>query len=107
MQRPLNFSKHEAERSITSRRRRPDGHLGFRQRQGQAEQRQALQGQMRKMIPGESDLVFNTATGELVKSNKQLYVDGCDGWGTNLRDRGVQTPVCKPLLSVGEYTTKG
>ena len=25
----------------------------------------------------------------------------------NLRVRGVQAPVCKPLLSVGEYTTMG
>ena len=33
-----------------------------------------------KTIPGESDVVFRTATGELVKSNKQLYVDGCDDW---------------------------
>ena len=59
-----------------------------------------------KTIPGESDLVFRTATGELVKSNKQLYVDGCDDRRTNLRVRGVQAPVWKPLLSVGEYTTK-
>ena len=28
-------------------------------------------------------------------------------WGSNLRNRGVQAPVCKPLLSVGEFTTKG
>ena len=27
--------------------------------------------------------------------------------GVNLRVRGVQAPVCKPLLSVGEYTTMG
>ena len=26
---------------------------------------------------------------------------------SNLRVRGVQTPVCKPLLSVGKYTTMG
>ena len=60
-----------------------------------------------KTISGERDLVFDTATGELVKSSKHLYVDGCDDWGTCLRVRGVQAPVCKPLLSVGEYTTKG
>ena len=30
-------------------------------------------------IPGDSDLTFRTATGELVKSGKRLYVDeGCD-----------------------------
>ena len=45
-------------------------------------------------IPGDSDLTFRTATGELVE-------------GSNLKIRGVQAPVCKPLLSVGEYTTKG
>ena len=39
-------------------------------------------------IPGDSDLTFRTATGEL-------------------RVRGVQAPVCKPLFSVGEYTTMG
>ena len=38
----------------------------------------------------------HTATGEL----------GCDDWGTSFRIRGVQVPVCKTLLSVGEYTTK-
>ena len=27
--------------------------------------------------------------------------------GSNLRVRGIQAPVCKPLLSVGEYTTTG
>ena len=27
--------------------------------------------------------------------------------GSNLGVRGVQAPVCKPLLSVGEYTTTG
>ena len=32
---------------------------------------------------------------------------GCDDWRVNLRVRGVQAPVCKPLLSVGEYTTMG
>ena len=32
-----------------------------------------------KTILGESDLVFRTATCELM-SNKQLYVDGCDDW---------------------------
>ena len=60
-----------------------------------------------KTNPGQSDLVFRTATGELVKSNKQLYVDGCDDWGNSFRIHGVEAPVCKPLLSVGEYTTKG
>ena len=32
---------------------------------------------------------------------------GCDDWGSNLRVRGVQAQVCKPLLSVGEYTMMG
>ena len=58
-------------------------------------------------IPGDSDLTFRTATGELVKGGKRMHVVGCDDWGSNLRVRGVQAPVCKPLLSVGEYTTTG
>ena len=41
----------------------------------------------------------------LVKSGERWYVEGCDDWRVNLRVRGVQAPVCKPLLSVGEYTT--
>ena len=61
----------------------------------------------RKRIPGHVDLTFRTATGEVVKSGDRLYVEGCDDWGINLRVRGVQAPVCKPLLSVGEYTTMG
>ena len=52
-------------------------------------------------------LTFRTATGELVKGGKRMQVAGCDDWGSNLRVRGVQAPVCKPLLSVGEYSTKG
>ena len=59
------------------------------------------------MIPGDSDLTFRTAIGELVKGGKRMQIVGCDDWGSNLRIRGVQAPVCKPLLSVGEYTTKG
>ena len=59
------------------------------------------------MIPGDSDFTFRTATGELVKGGKRMQIVGCDDWGSNLRIRGVQAPVCKPLLSVGEYTTKG
>ena len=35
-----------------------------------------------------------------------MHVVGCDDWGSNLQLRGVQAPVCKSLLSVGEYTTK-
>ena len=58
-------------------------------------------------IPGDCDLAFHTATGELVKGGKRMHVVGCDDWGSNLRVRGVQAPVCKPLLSVGEYTTMG
>ena len=38
---------------------------------------------------------------------KRMQIVGCDDWGSNLRVRGVQAPVCKPLLSVGEYTTTG
>ena len=59
------------------------------------------------MIPGDSDLTFHTATGELVKGGKRVQVAGCDDWGLNLGVRGVQAPVCKQLLSVGEYTTMG
>ena len=58
-------------------------------------------------IPGNSDLTFRTATGELVRGDKRMQMEGCDDWGSNLKIRGVQAPVCKPLLSVGEYTTKG
>ena len=58
-------------------------------------------------IPGDSDLTFRTATGEHVKGGIRMHVVGCDDWGSNLRVRGVQAPVCKPLLSVGEYTTMG
>ena len=36
-----------------------------------------------------------------------MYDEVCDDWGVNLRVRGVQAPVCKPLLSGGEYTTMG
>ena len=57
------------------------------------------------MIPGDSDLTFRKAAGELVKGGKRMQVVGCDDWGSNLRIRGVQAPVCKPLLSVREYTT--
>ena len=60
-----------------------------------------------KKLPGHVDLTFRTATGELVKSGERLYVEGCDDWGVNLRVRGVQAPVCKPLLSVGECTAMG
>ena len=58
-------------------------------------------------IPGDSDLTFRTATGELVRGGKRLYVEGCGDWRINPRFRGVQTPVCKQLLSVGEHTTMG
>ena len=58
-------------------------------------------------ILGDSDLTFRTATGELVKGGKRLHVEGCDDWGSNLRVRGVRASVCKPLLSVGDYTTMG
>ena len=51
--------------------------------------------------------IGRTATGELVTYGEKLYIEGCDDWGVNLRVRGVQAPVCKPLLSVGEYTTMG
>ena len=56
-----------------------------------------------KMISGDKDFTLRTATGELVKSGKRLCVEGCDDWGINLRVRGVQAPVCKALLSVGDY----
>ena len=59
------------------------------------------------MIPGDSDLTFCTATGQLVKGGKRMQLVGCDDWGTSFRIRGVQAPVCKPLWSVGEYTTMG
>ena len=43
-----------------------------------------------KMIPGDNDLTFRTATGELVKAGKRLHVEGCDDWEV----RGVQASVC-------------
>ena len=58
-------------------------------------------------ILGCSDLTFRTSTGELVKGGKRMQVLGCDDWGSNLKIRRVQAPVCKPLLFVGEYTTMG
>ena len=58
-------------------------------------------------IPGDSDLTLRIATGELVKGGKRMHVVGCDDWGSNFRVRGVQAPMCKSLLSVGEYTTMG
>ena len=36
-----------------------------------------------------------------------MQIVGCDDWGSNLKIRGVQAPVCKPLFNVGEYTTMG
>ena len=56
-------------------------------------------------ILGDSDLSFRTATGEFVKGGKRVQVARCDDWGSNLRIRGVQAPVCKPLLSVEKHTT--
>ena len=58
-------------------------------------------------IPGDSDLTFRTATGELVEGGKRMQIEGCDDWGSNLKIRCVQALVCKPLLSAGEYTTMG
>ena len=58
-------------------------------------------------ILGDSDLTFCTATGELVRGGKRMQIEGCDDWGSNLKIRCVQAPVCKPLLSVGECTTNG
>ena len=43
-----------------------------------------------KTVLGDSDLTFRTATGELVKGGKRLHIVGCDGWGSNLRVRGVK-----------------
>ena len=61
-----------------------------------------------KMIPGDSDLTFRTATGELVKGGKRLHVDGLRRLGIQSQSsRCFKAPVCKPLLSVGEYTTIG
>ena len=53
------------------------------------------------------NLTLRTATGKLVKLGKRLCGEGCNAWRGNLQVRGVQAPVCKPLLSVGEYTTMG
>ena len=60
-----------------------------------------------KKLSGHFDLTFRTTTGELVKSDERLYVEGCDDWRIDLQVRGVQAPVYKPLLFVGEYTTTG
>ena len=56
-------------------------------------------------IPVDSDLTFRTATGELVKGGKRMQIVGCDDWGSNPRIQVFQAPLCKPLLSVGEYST--
>ena len=58
-------------------------------------------------IPGDSDLTFRTATGELVKGGKRVQVAGCDDWliesqSSRCSSTGVQT-----IVSVGEYTTMG
>ena len=42
-----------------------------------------------------------------VNGGKRMHVVDCDDWGSNIRVRGVQALVCKPLLSVGEYTSMG
>ena len=60
-----------------------------------------------KKLLGHVDLTFRTETGKLVKSGERMYTEGCDDRGVNLRVRGVRTPVCKPLLSVGVHTTMG
>ena len=50
---------------------------------------------------------FRTATGEIVDAGMDYHVAGWDAWGQKLGMKGVLAPVCKPLLSVGEVTTKG
>ena len=47
-------------------------------------------------IPGDSDLTFRTATGELVRGGKRMQIVGCDDWGSFLKNSrcsstGVQT----------------
>ena len=44
-------------------------------------------------IPGDNDLTFRTATGELVEGGKRMQIVGFDDWGSNLKIRGVQTTV--------------
>ena len=58
-----------------------------------------------KTIPGDSDLTFRTATGELVKGGKRMHVVGWGRLGSQFPSS--KAPVCKPLLSVGEHTTMG
>ena len=45
------------------------------------------------MIPGDSDLTFRTATGELDKGGKRVHFASCDDWESNLRVSVVQTVV--------------
>ena len=47
------------------------------------------------------------ANGSFVTLDDCMPDTGCDDCGLNFRVRGVQAPVCEPLLSVGEYTTMG
>ena len=56
-------------------------------------------------IPGDSDLTFRTATGELVKGGKRMHVAMI---GDPISEFEVFKHRCaKPFLSVGEYTTMG
>ena len=57
-------------------------------------------------IPGDSDLTFRTATGELVKGGKRVQVTGCADWESNLRVRGVQSPGCTNHLCLLENTQR-
>ena len=51
------------------------------------------------------NLTFRTATGEFVKSGNRLY--GVEAMKESISEFEVSKLVCKPLLSVGEYTNVG
>ena len=56
-------------------------------RHGCSEDSMAPGRHIREADPWCVDLTFRTAIGELVKSGRQLYVEGCDDRGVNLSSR--------------------
>ena len=67
----------DPERFITPRRRRPNGHWCFRQRQGQAEQRQVRQGQRQRQA--RTARTARTRTARTGREQGQRQEQGFDG----------------------------
>ena len=59
-----------------------------------------------RTIPGDSDFIFRTATGELIKSDKRLYAEGRDEWRVNVRVRGVPRRWCVSHCCLLEITRR-